>query len=127
MGALDARAALRVAADLVIDQGFAADALAASFTELARRGQVGASTHAGLCNALSDLQDGEYAGATQTLRELLRELLGMSLESIALLRASGDSASVDAQDADQPLDYRALLAQDRARAKIAKLRVLRRR
>lgn len=114
MGALDARAALRVAADLVIDQGFAADALAASFAELARRGQVGAATHAALCAALTELAPGEYAGATPTLRSLLIELRLMQLQAFELAALS-------------ELDYLALLTHDRARAKTAKLRALRRR
>jgi hypothetical protein len=114
MGALDARAALRVAADLVIDQGFAADALAASFAELARRGQVGDATHAALCAALTELSDGEYAGATPTLRALLAELRTTRVPGISPAEPGA-------------LDYVALLATDRARARTAKMRVLGRR
>jgi hypothetical protein len=113
-GALDARAALRVAADLVIDQGFAADALAASFAELSRRGQVGERARDAVCDALAQMKGNEYAGAASTLRALLPELR-------AIHTAPHDRKRPDA------LNYVELLAQDRARAKTAKLRVLSRR
>lgn len=113
-GALDPRAALRVAADLVIDQGFAADALAASFAELSRRGQVGERARDAVCDALSEMSSREYAGATATLRALLPELR-------AIRAAPHERVLPDA------LDYVELLARDRARAKTAKLRVLNRR
>ena len=113
-GALDARAALRVAADLVIDQGFAADALAASFAELARRGQVGERARDAVCTALAETKPSEYAGAAATMTALLTEL-----------RAVHVSDSLPA--VPDGLDYVALLATDRARARTAKLRVLSRR
>lgn len=113
-GALDARAALRVAADLVIDQGFTADALAASFADVARRGQAGQGALDAVCGALDEMGSAEYAGASPTLRALLTELR-------ALRPAKLTPRVPDA------LDYIELLATDRARARTAKLRVLGRR
>jgi hypothetical protein len=113
-GALDARAALRVAADLVIDQGFTADALAASFAELGRRGQVGERARDAVCAALSEMKPGEYAGAEPSLRALLVELKAARAHNFTPVMP-------------EALDYVALLAEDRARAKTAKLRVLSRR
>jgi len=113
-GALDARAALRVAADLVIDQGFTADALAASFAELARRGQAGERAREEVCTALTDMNPADFAGAAPALRALLAELNALQI-----------SARTTQQTGD--LDYIELLATDRARARTAKLRVLSRR
>jgi hypothetical protein len=113
-GALDARAALRVAADLVIDQGFTADALAASFAELSRRGQAGERARDEVCAALTDMNPADFAGAAPALRALLTELRAQPI-------------SVRTDQAPGELNYIELLATDRARAKTAKLRVLSRR
>jgi hypothetical protein len=111
--AIDPKAALRVAAELVIDQAFTADALTASYVELARRGQVTARAATLVLPVLANLADGEFASATPTLRAFGEELSRLEL---APLRAP---ASAD-------IDYVALLARERSRAKAAKLRVLRR-
>jgi hypothetical protein len=113
-GAIDARAALRVAADLIIDQSFTADALAASFAELSRRGQVGARARDAVCSALAEMKASEYAGAAPALSALLTELRALHVPNHALQMPDA-------------LDYVELLATDRARAKTAKLRVLGRR
>lgn len=114
MGAVDASAALRVAADLVIDQGFSQEALAASYLELARRGHVGARAAEAMGEALEGVTT-EYAAATPVLRAFGEELARANLRSVAT-------------DVHVPeLDYEAQLARERARAKDAKRRVLGRR
>ena len=114
MGAIDAAAALRVAADLVIDQGFTPEALAASYLELARRGQVGARPAELMRDALADMPPGTYATATEILRAFGDEI------GRARLRDSDPPVSAG------ELDYEAALLEERARARAAKLRVLRR-
>jgi hypothetical protein len=111
MGAIDAPAALRVAADLVIDQAFSADALLATLQELARRGQVTARAVEAVLAALGSASGGDYAGATQTLGTFGEEL---------------DRMEIHFNPVPEPpeLDYVELLTRERARAKAAKLRVL---
>ncbi len=113
LGALDAGGALRVGAELVIDQAFTADALTASFVELARRGQVGEVTAGRLLAALRGIGATEYASASATLRTFAEELDRLRLEPIA----AAERVSID---------YAGLLAHERVRVKTAKLRVLRR-
>jgi hypothetical protein len=113
LGALDAKAALRVAAELVIDQAFTADALAASYLELARRGQLGMRAAEQLLEVLGGLGDGDYAAATPVLRALGEQLARFSVEPAV-------------REPAMPLDYVGLLARERLRAKAAKLRVLNR-
>jgi hypothetical protein len=118
MGALDAGAALRVGADLVIDQAFTPDSLTASFVDLARRGQVGRDTAAQLLSALRTSTGNGYASASQTLHEFGRELERLRIEPLRGEQvASGEPVA---------LDYAGLLAHERVRVKTAKLRVLRR-
>jgi hypothetical protein len=111
IGALDAKAALRVAAELVIDQAFTADALCASYVELARRGQLGPHAAPRILSALEDLRDHEYAAATPALQAFGAEL-------------SRSRPELANRPAPAPLDYVALLARERSRAKSAKLRAL---
>ena len=112
MGAIEARAALRVAADLVIDQGFTQEALTASYLELARRGHVGGRPAELMCEALEEVPAGLYATATATLRAFGEEI------SRARLRNTSSPIVVG------ELDYEAALLEERARARAAKLRVL---
>jgi hypothetical protein len=111
IGAIDASAALRVAADLVIGQAFTSDALLATFQELARRGQVGPQAAARVLDALGAAEGIAYAGATHTLGAF----------GDALARAD---LQVGAAPQTPELDYVQLLAHERARARAAKLRVL---
>jgi hypothetical protein len=111
--AIDARAALRVAAELVIDQAFTADALTASYFELARRGQAGAVASQRLRDAVSGIGEMEFAAATPTLCAFADELARVRVPSLPPLDP-------------EPIDYVALLARERSRAKAAKLRVLNR-
>jgi hypothetical protein len=114
LGAIDAGAALRVGADLVIDQAFTPDSLTASYAELARRGQVTQLAATRILQALRSASDAEYAGAGSTLRTFGQELERLHLEPVA------------APKKFDVIDYGALLAQERVRVRTAKLRVLRR-
>jgi hypothetical protein len=109
--AIEPRAALRVAAELVIDQAFTSDALTASYLELARRGQVSARSIERVLPALSGLGEAEYASATPTLRAF-----GDELSRLHLPPAKWPGPS--------EIDYVALLSRERSRARAAKLRVL---
>jgi len=111
VGALDAPAALRVAAELVIDQSFTAEALAASFLEIAGRGHV---SRRGAEQLLECVVRGEvdFASAGKVLRDFVREL------ETAALPAELAAAS------EPDIDYVALLGHERSRARAAKLRVL---
>jgi hypothetical protein len=114
MGTIDAKAALRVAAELVIDQAFSPEALLASFVEVARRGHVGRVAKQALLAALLGVGTTEFATATPVLitfgRELERTDVGDSVVAVV----------------PESLDYPSLLARERARARAAKLRVAKR-
>jgi hypothetical protein len=114
MGAIEAKAALRVAAELVIDQAFSPEALLASFTEVARRGHIGRRAKREVLAALAGVGPTEFATATQVLVAFGRELEPVEVE-IAL------EANVP-----EAIDYPSLLARERARARAAKLRVSKR-
>jgi hypothetical protein len=111
IGALDAKAALRVAAELVIDQAFTADALCASYLELARRGQLTVQAAQRIIEALDGTRETEHLAATPVLRALGAELARLRIEPMRLPEPP-------------PLDYVALLSSERSRARAAKLRVL---
>jgi hypothetical protein len=113
LGAIDAPAALRVAAELVIDQAFTADSLAASYLDLARRGHAGHAAAARLVEALRGIGASEYAAASDTLRAFGRELERLRVDVVPIAEPGA-------------LDYAGLLGEERLRAKTAKLRVLRR-
>jgi hypothetical protein len=114
MGAIDAKAALRVAAELVIDQAFSPEALLASFVEIARRGHVGKASKQALLAALLGVGTTEFATATPMLIAFGRELERTDVR---------DASPGDPPDA---IDYPSLLARERARAHAAKLRVSKR-
>jgi len=114
MGAIDAKAALRVAAELVIDQAFSPEALLASFTEIARRGHAGLVAKSALLSALVGVGASEFATATQVLVAFGRELDRTQVESALPARAP------------DAIDYPSLLARERARARAAKLRATKR-
>lgn len=114
MGAIEAKAALRVAAELVIDQAFSPEALLASFTEIARRGHIGARAKAAVHAALAGVGMTEFATATPVLVAFGRELQAVEVH---------DALPASAPEA---IDYPSLLARERARARAAKLRVTKR-
>lgn len=112
MGGLDAEATLRVAAELVIDQGFSPEALTASYLELARRGDLSRVSALAMARSLADASPYEYASATPVLRAFAEELAGSNLPERA--------TSVQAPE----IDYVEQLAHERVRAHAAKRRVL---
>ena len=115
MGALDAAAALRVAAELVINHGFSSDALTASYEELARRGRLGRRAADSLKAASRGLTQSDFVSAAPALDAFCREI-PQATHGLASLPPPGRGQ----------IDYLAVLASDRARAKDAKRRVLRR-
>ena len=114
LGAIDAPAALRVAAELVIDQAFTPDALVASYSDLVRRGQLTGVAAEHITRSLASSDDYDYATAGLALRAFGSELARTRL-SIAPPAAYGPV---------EPIDYAALLQRERTRAHAAKQRVL---
>ena len=112
MGAIDAKAALRVAAELVIDQAFSPEALLASFVEVARRGHAGSAAKHALLAALEGIGPIEFATATTSVIAFGRELERTDI------KVRGEVTVPDS------IDYASLLARERARARAAKLRVI---
>jgi len=112
MGAIDAPAALRVAAELVIDQAFSPEALTASYLELARRGYLSRRPAAQMAEALSAVSSSEFASATSVLSAFASELVETHLPDEAL--------PVEVPE----LDYVAQLVVEQKRAHVAKNRVL---
>lgn len=110
LGAMDASAALRVAADLVIDQGFGAEALMASYEELLARGQLTHTAAERLLAALDRTGESDLATAGRVVHafgELLARMPG----------------TVAPEPAKRPaLDYASLLSQERERVKEARTR-----
>lgn len=111
-GLIDAPAALRVAGELVVSHGFTADALVASFEDVARRGHAGAVAAGALLAEAPKVDRARYAEAAPALRAALERLPKVA-ERLPEPRAE-----------PQPvIDYVALHSRDRARAHRAKARV----
>jgi hypothetical protein len=112
-GALDAPAALRVGADLVVAHTFNPEALVASFDDLRRRGYLSKRVVDRILEVSDSIEPSTFGQASGPLRSLAR-----AMESA---RAQlPDEAEVDAVKDD----YLTLFAKDRARAKAAKRRAL---
>jgi len=113
-GALDPLGVLRVAAELVIHHGFTADALVASFTDIASRGHVGSASAKRIIDAFGDVQETHFATTYPTLASFVRQL-----ETAA--------AAFDEFGAPEPveIDYVSLFSRDKARARLAKKRLKR--
>jgi hypothetical protein len=109
-GAIDAHAALRVAAELVLDQGFTPDALVASYRELSGRGQLVGVARERLLAALDGISPHALATATPVLRAFGEELSRASVPEF-------EPRPVPV------IDYAGLLETERRRAQVAKLRV----
>lgn len=114
MGAIDAKAALRVAAELVIDEAFSPEALVASFVQLAQRGCVSRAAEQSLAAALASATRSEFATATPTLQAFGIELRKLELPAQPRF------------DMPESIDYPSLLQRERDRAHAAKLRAIRR-
>ncbi len=115
LDALDAAAALRVAAELVIHQNFNASALVASVHDLAKRQQVTRQTAKRLIDALNEAAPGTFAGAALTLIEFsqrLNQIIDIFPDQLAPYCPV--------------VNYPAMYQRERERARKAKQRVLRR-
>lgn len=114
-GAIDPLAVVRVAAELVIHHGFTADALAASFTDMAERGHVGSAGARRLVGAFDEIEESHFART----HPVLASFVG-SLETAA--------ADLPEQPSHEPceIDYVNLFSRDKARARLAKKRLMRR-
>jgi hypothetical protein len=110
-GALSGAAALRVGAEIVIHHGFSPDALLASFTDLARRGYVGATAANRLVEASASL-GALHAAVPEKALERFVEDLARRLTDLADPRAFDPLA----------IDYVGLFSRDKARAGAAKRR-----
>ncbi len=115
-GMIDAESTLRVAAELVIDHAFAADALLASYTDLSRRGHAGEGAALSLIEHLKTTRGHDFSTATPVLKRF-GELLEEQRPSL------GPSTPIE----PKVFDYVTLFGRDKARAHAAKMRALQRR
>lgn len=117
-GALEPMSVLRVGAELVIEHGFTADALLASYTDLARRKQIGFSAVHELMLERPNLEQQLFGGATAVIRGFLSRLDEVEAEMGQVV------VREDPHVGDEPhvIDYIALFSRDRARAHAAKKR-----
>ncbi len=113
-GALDPQGVLRVAAELVIHHGFTGDALVASYVDVARRGYVGAEAAARMVSAFAEVEETHFAATYPTLAAFVEELG----------RAAAELPAAHA-DPVVEIDYVSLFSRDKARARIAKQRLMR--
>lgn len=113
IGALDADAALRVGAEMVVQHSFAADALTASFIDLARRGHVGLRAGERIVQMADRIQPKTYSTAATALRAFADEL-------------SGRIADLGDPPAPEPaeVDYPGLFEREQERSRAAKARAL---
>ncbi len=113
-GALDPLGVLRVAAELVIHHGFTADALAASFSDIASRGHVDRASAARIVDAFGAVEETHFATTYPTLASFVRQL---------------ERAAAELEEPSAPpnveIDYVSLFSQDKARARMAKKRLKR--
>lgn len=113
-GAIDADSALRVAAELVVSHSFTADALLASYEDLARRGHAGPRAGERLLEAADRLDPARFAAAAPVLRTLIARL-----PSVLPGLVEPPPLEVHA------IDYVALHTRDHARALAARRRASR--
>jgi hypothetical protein len=110
-GALDADAALRVGAEIVIQHHFSPDALIASFMDMVRRGQVGRTAAERIIQAFDMRDRVRYAGATPALEAFAEDVdrrLSQLEDPPPLERVT--------------VDYVGLFSRDKARARLARHR-----
>jgi hypothetical protein len=109
LGAIDADAALRVGAEIVIQHHFSPDALIASFMDMVRRGQIGRITAEHLLEDFETGDSSRYAGAAPAL-EALAEDVERRLPGLQ-----------SPKPLDNPIvDYVGLFSRDKARARAAR-------
>ena len=113
-GALDPLSVLRVAAELVIENGFTPDALSASYVDLVARRQIGGRSGQALVSFIEDVDESLLATTGPVIKAFGREL--------AKERAL--SAPEPPRPSPPDIDYVSMFEADRARAITGKLRAL---
>ena len=119
-GAIEPLGVLRVAAELVIHHGFTADALVASFTDIATRGHVGAAAAKAIVSVFDDVQESHFAATYPTLASFV-ELLDREADTVP----SGVDGGMLSVPEPIEIDYVSLFSRDKARARLAKKRLKR--
>ncbi|MCA9606374.1 MAG: hypothetical protein KC619_12295 [Myxococcales bacterium] len=112
--AIDPLGVLRVAAELVIHHGFTADALVASYVDMARRGYVNGQVAATIGEAFDEVEETHFAATYPTLAAFVDEL-------------GPTAAELPEPEPSEPveIDYVSLFSRDKARARLAKQRLMR--
>jgi len=116
LGALDGDAALRVGAEMVIEHAFGPDALMASFMDMVRRQHIGATTVKRIQEAMEQATPMHLLSAGPAIERFVADL--------------GERAGTleDPPVWDHPpIDYVGLFSRDKARARAARRRAMRRR
>jgi hypothetical protein len=118
-GAISPLGALRVAAELVMQHTFTADALVASYSDTFERGQVGIGPARQLVEAIAGVEASHFATTYPVLEAFGREL-ALAIPLMPEPRAGEPETGALA------IDYVDLFSRDKARARRARERVLRR-
>ncbi|MFW6067161.1 MAG: phosphatase domain-containing protein [Myxococcota bacterium] len=116
MGCIDADAALRVGAEIVVQHGFAPDALTASFIDLARRDHVGRRAGERILAQADAIDPRRYSTAAPVLRAFADELA----PRVPDLGEPHEPEPVE-------IDYVRLFDRDQERSRAAKARAILRR
>jgi hypothetical protein len=111
-GVIDPLSVLRVAAELVIHHGFTSDALVASYRDVAMRGFVGGRVARVLGRFARSVDESLLATTGPVMRRFAEELLDDPVSRHEEPPPAAESA----------IDYVALFAKDKKRARAAKLR-----
>ena len=115
-GAIDAAAAWRVGADIVVGHRFNPEALFASFLDMVQRGYVGKRAAEGLLAALDDSAVGSLGRALPQLRSVATQIE----------ERLGDLGDPLAAGALEAIDYVGLFSREKARARAARRLAIRR-
>jgi hypothetical protein len=110
-GALDAPAALRVGADIVLEHGFSPEALGASFMQLVDRRTIGKRAAEAIVAVKDEIEPARFGAAAPVLSAFVDHVAELlpRLDDLPPLRRSA-------------LDYVGLFSRDHARARAAKIR-----
>lgn len=114
LGALEVGAVFRVGAELVRVNAFGPDALVGSVFDLVSRGQLSPDLPARLINDSTNYRFAELSAWEQPTRRFVEELREVAWDQVAVEAVK-----------PTPIDFVALLARDKLRAKEAKWRALR--
>ncbi|MFW5877377.1 MAG: phosphatase domain-containing protein [Myxococcota bacterium] len=116
MGAIDSGAVLRVGAEIVVEHGFAPDALTASLLDLVRRGHAGRRAAELILGEEDRIKPRTYSAAAPVLRAFVKEL-GPRVPDLP------EAPSFD----PTPIDYPRLFDREQERSRAAKARAILRR